>query len=90
MAIKVKNQENDYKYPLNYNNFMLRGSSLKSTHWVYGVVVYTGRETKIKQKEAKLGPVCPKVYKLNAIIDIPLKWLFFFHIILSLLVYKAS
>lgn len=51
---------------------MLRGSSLKSTHWIYGVVVYTGRETKIKQKEAKLGPVCPKVYKINAIIDIPI------------------
>ena len=71
---------------------MLRGSSLKSTHWIYGVVVYTGRETKIKQKEAKLGPVCPKVYKLNAIADIPLKWLLFIHLIFSILfmAYKAS
>jgi len=55
MKIKVKNYENTYKYPLSYNNFMLRGSSLKSTHWIYGVVVYTGRETKVNQKEAKLG-----------------------------------
>lgn len=70
---------------------MLRGSSLKSTHWIYGVVVYTGRETKIKQKEAKLGPVCPKVYKLNAIIDVPLKKLLFIHLIFSILfmAYKA-
>lgn len=71
---------------------MLRGSSLKLTHWIYGVIVYTGRETKIKQKEAKLGPVCPKVYKLNAIIDIPFKWLFFIHLLLSilLLIYKTT
>ena len=30
---------------------MLRGSSLKITQWVYGIVVYTGQETKIKQND---------------------------------------
>jgi hypothetical protein len=32
---------------------MLRGSSLKITQWVYGIVIYTGKETKIKQYDQK-------------------------------------
>ena len=33
--------------PININNVLLRGCSLKNTEWVLGVVVFTGRETKI-------------------------------------------
>jgi phospholipid-translocating ATPase len=33
--------------PISINNMLLRGSSLRNTEWVLGVVVYTGRETKI-------------------------------------------
>ena len=33
--------------PININNLLLRGCSLKNTEWVLGVVVFTGRETKI-------------------------------------------
>jgi phospholipid-transporting ATPase len=33
--------------PLAYDSFLLRGSSLKNTKWVVGIVVYTGHETKI-------------------------------------------
>jgi len=54
MTIKVKNNEQCYKYPLNYKNFLLRGSSLKSTHWVYGIVVYTGKESKMKQRDENI------------------------------------
>jgi len=32
---------------------MLRGSTLCNTDWVYGVVVYTGRDTKIMQNSNK-------------------------------------
>ncbi|KAL8972313.1 MAG: hypothetical protein Q9183_000619 [Haloplaca sp. 2 TL-2023] len=33
--------------PISINNLLLRGCSLRNTEWVLGVVVYTGRETKI-------------------------------------------
>jgi phospholipid-transporting ATPase len=35
------------KIPLYYENFLLRGSSLRNTDWVYGVVAYTGHDTRI-------------------------------------------
>ena len=59
MTIKVKNSESSYKYSLDYNQLLLRGTSLKTTHWVYGIVVYTGSETKIKQNEATLNAEKP-------------------------------
>jgi len=34
-------------YPLDQNCLLLRGSSLKNTDWVYGLVVYTGHETRV-------------------------------------------
>lgn len=30
-----------------YDNFLLRGSSLKNTDWIYGVVTFTGHDTRI-------------------------------------------
>ncbi|KAL8759691.1 MAG: hypothetical protein Q9184_003540 [Pyrenodesmia sp. 2 TL-2023] len=33
--------------PISINNLLLRGCSLRNTEWVLGVVVYTGRQTKI-------------------------------------------
>lgn len=32
---------------------LLRGSSLKNTEWVYGIVVFTGHETKIMKNSVK-------------------------------------
>lgn len=37
----------DMAEPININNLLLRGCSIKNTEWVLGVVVFTGRETKI-------------------------------------------
>ena len=53
MKLSVKNSQFEYKYDIDYNQLMLRGSSLKITQWVYGIVVYTGKETKIKQNDSK-------------------------------------
>jgi phospholipid-transporting ATPase len=47
MTIRVKNSEDTYKYPLGYNQLLMRGTSLRSTQWVYGIVVYTGHETRM-------------------------------------------
>ena len=35
--------------PLSSNNFLLRGSTLRNTGWIIGVVIYTGFDTKIMQ-----------------------------------------
>jgi len=32
---------------LSYENFLLRGSSLRNTDYVYGLVTFTGHETRI-------------------------------------------
>ena len=53
MSLSVQNSPFDYKYNIDYDQLMLRGSSLKITQWVYGIVVYTGQETKIKQNDTK-------------------------------------
>ena len=33
--------------PIGPDQILLRGSLLKNTKWVYGVVIYTGQETKL-------------------------------------------
>jgi phospholipid-transporting ATPase len=39
--------------PLNNEQFLLRGSALKNTQWIVGLVVYTGHETKIMLNSAR-------------------------------------
>lgn len=34
-------------HPLNLKNFVAKGSNIKNTSWMYGLVVYTGKDTKI-------------------------------------------
>mmetsp|Transcript_9436 Transcript_9436/g.14471 ORF Transcript_9436/g.14471 Transcript_9436/m.14471 type:complete len:93 (+) Transcript_9436:1496-1774(+) len=59
MTVKVKNSQTSYKYPLGYKQLLLRGTSLRCTHWVYGVVVYTGKDTKMMESEAALKTESP-------------------------------
>lgn len=40
-------EQSSYRGSLDYSNFLCRGSSLRNTDWVLGVVVYTGHETRI-------------------------------------------
>jgi len=45
----IKKQVIDF----NYSHFMLRGSTLENTEWVYGMVIYTGKDSKIAQNSTK-------------------------------------
>ena len=40
-------QENEQAIPLGADNIILRGCSLRNTDHVYGVVIFTGHDTKI-------------------------------------------
>ena len=44
--------END-PISLNENQILLRGSSLRNTDWIYGVVIYTGHDTKVMMNSSK-------------------------------------
>ena len=35
------------KVPIDFNNFILRGCSLRNTKYIYGLVSYTGHDTKL-------------------------------------------
>ena len=36
-----------FPIPLGSDQVLLRGSQLKNTAWIYGIVIYTGHETKL-------------------------------------------
>lgn len=38
---------NHKQVSLTYESFLLRGSSLRNTDWIYGAVVFTGHDTRI-------------------------------------------
>jgi len=54
MAYKGTNQA--MPMPLGADNFLLRGSKLMNTLWVFGVVVYSGHDTKIMLNSVKARP----------------------------------
>ncbi|EGR33087.1 phospholipid-translocating p-type flippase family protein, putative [Ichthyophthirius multifiliis] len=47
--------------PLDINNFILRGSSLRNTHYIIGITAYTGNDTKIMLNSIKARPKKSKV-----------------------------
>lgn len=44
---------NSEKLSLNSDNLILKGSNLRNTDFIYGVVVYTGHHTKVMMNSAK-------------------------------------
>jgi magnesium-transporting ATPase (P-type) len=40
-------------YPIEEEQILLRGSSLRNTEWVYGVAIYVGHDTKIMMNTSK-------------------------------------
>lgn len=39
-------------HPIGPNQLVLRGATLKNTHWIFGAVLYTGKETKVMLNSA--------------------------------------
>jgi len=49
--------------PLDEEQILLRGSSLRNTEWVYGVAIYTGHESKIMMNSSKSKAKLSKIEK---------------------------
>ncbi|KAL4463532.1 hypothetical protein ABPG72_014935 [Tetrahymena utriculariae] len=43
----MANSQSGNQYPINISNICLRGSSLKATNYMYGMIIYTGHQSKI-------------------------------------------
>jgi len=52
------------KVPLDANCFILRGCSLRNSNWMYGLVAYTGHDTKIMLNSVKARPKKSKVERM--------------------------
>jgi phospholipid-transporting ATPase len=65
-----------------YNNFLLRGSSLRNTEFIYGIVVYTGHSTKIMLNSLNARSKQSKVFR---IMNKQLKYVIIFEMLLCLL-----
>jgi len=63
-----KQSQEGLSIPLDANQFLLRGSSLRNTDYIYGVVVYTGHDSKIMKNSPncrnKLSKIEKKTNKL--------------------------
>lgn len=62
--------------PIDIDNVVLRGSSLRNTGWIYGVAVYTGHDTKVMMNSAKSKAKMSKVEKAS-------NWYIFMSIIIQ-------
>ena len=47
--------------PLGPNNILLRGSVFSSTEWAYGVVIYTGQNTKVQMNNRRAPSKLSKI-----------------------------
>lgn len=64
-------QSNNESYGLTHNNTIWRGSSLRSCDWIYGIVLYTGHDTRIIHSSKKSPAKQSNVYrKVNILIFI--------------------
>ena len=57
-------ESSDGNIPLNLDNFILRGSELRNTDYIIGLVVYAGHDTKAMQNNKGARPKCTKVEAL--------------------------
>lgn len=72
----------DREYPLNPDQMLLRGATLRNTGWIHGLVVFTGHETKL-MRNATATPI--KRTAVERIINLQIIVLFGVLIVLSLI-----
>lgn len=75
------------EYPLSPDQLLLRGAQLRNTRWVYGVVVFTGHETKLLMNATKT-PV--KRTKIELMVNSQMLILFFALLIMSVICATGS
>lgn len=80
-TIIIKKDTEKKEYPLTADQLLLRGAFLRNTPWIYGIVVFTGHETKL-MKNTTSSRI--KQTTVEKIVNIQIIFLFFMLIILSL------
>ncbi|CCU81255.1 plasma membrane calcium-transporting ATPase 1 [Blumeria hordei DH14] len=55
-TLTISNGSNEKQYPLQPDQLLLRGATLRNTPWVHGIVVFTGHETKL-MRNATATPI---------------------------------
>jgi phospholipid-transporting ATPase len=68
--------------PLGPDQVLLRGAMLRNTSWVFGIVIYTGHETKL-MKNSTFAPL--KRSSVDKMANIQILLLFFILVVLCLL-----
>ncbi|KAG4305692.1 hypothetical protein PORY_000602 [Pneumocystis oryctolagi] len=80
-SIIINNNVEKKELPLTADQLLLRGAFLRNTAWIYGVVVFTGHETKL-MKNTTSSRI--KRTAIEKVVNIQIIFLFFMLIILSL------
>ncbi|CAO3618575.1 unnamed protein product [Cunninghamella echinulata] len=65
ITLPVDNNGNEKNFPLDPNKLLLRGAQLRNTSWIYGLVVFTGHETKLMLNSSKKPTKASNVTKIT-------------------------
>ncbi|XP_039305237.1 probable phospholipid-transporting ATPase IA isoform X2 [Solenopsis invicta] len=79
----VLRETNKQSVALGPDQLLLRGAVLRNTRWVFGVVIYTGHDTKLMQNNTTTAPL--KRSSLDRVINTQTLMLFFILLLLCIL-----
>lgn len=79
----VLRETNKQSIPLGPDQLLLRGAMLRNTKWAFGVVIYTGHDTKLMQNNTSTAPL--KRSTLDRMTNTQILMLFFILLFLCLL-----